>query len=350
MGEMSGAALYVRSQRKKGLTLVALLLLLGGVALFSLYLGAFGLHANDLVLTLLGQGPPAAQAVVWNIRLPRICTAAVVGMALALAGCIMQNVLRNPLASSSTLGVSQGAAFGAAIAIVWLNGSLPTVMQPLGQTFTITLCAFAGGLCTTAVILGLARVAQVSAGVMILAGVALGALFSGGTTLVQYFADEIRIATIVYWTFGDLGRTGWGEITLIAVLCLAGLLFFWGQYRQYNGLESGFDTARSLGIRVNRLMLCSMVLAALIAAVSVAFVGTIGFVGLVAPHLARRCTGGNHRFLIPASALMGAIILVTAELASRSLARPGILPIGALTSFLGAPVFLCMIFKFRGNA
>lgn len=342
---------YARALQKKRLLLAGMLLLLCASAFVSLCLGSWGLDVMQILQALCGKGEAAAQAIVWNIRMPRICTAMTVGVALSLAGCVMQASLRNPLASSSTLGVSQGAAFGAAVAIVWLDsgltmqGSPGTPLQPC----LVTLCAFAGGLGTTAVILGLARLARVSAASMILAGVALGALFAGGTALVQYFADDIKIATIVYWTFGDLGRASWANIALILAVSLAGFMYFYVNHWNYNGLESGPQTARSLGIHVDRLMLISMVLSSLMASVSVACVGTISFVGLVAPHMARRCVGTNHRFLLPASACMGAVIMVLAELLARMIVSPSILPIGALTSFLGAPVFLYMIFKFRGN-
>ena len=213
----------------------------------------------------------------------------------------------------------------------------------------MTLCAFIGGFLTTVVILGLSRIAKVSPATMVLAGVALSSLFSGGTTIVQYFADDVKVASVVYWTFGDLGRANWREITLIFAITAVSLVYFLGNRWNFNAMESGADTAKSLGVPVDRLTLISMTLCSLMAAVSTAFVGCISFIGLISPHMVRKFVGNDYRFLIPVSALMGAIVLVLSELASRVIVAPSILPIGALTSFLGAPMFLWMIFKRKGT-
>ena len=206
-------------RRKRLVTLVLLAAVLAA-ALLSLTTGSAGLSLAELADTLAGGGTAQSRAIVFHVRLPRITVAIVVGAALALSGCVMQNVLRNPLAAASTLGVSQGAAFGAALAIIALDagaqnaanaGTAVTISSP----GTVTLCAFLGGLATTAVILILCRLRSASPSSMILAGVALSSLFSGATTLLQYFADDVQLSTVVYWTFGDLGRPGWSEIRLM---------------------------------------------------------------------------------------------------------------------------------------
>lgn len=344
--------LYIR---RKWLVLFILLLILLACVVTSISVGSSGLTISEIVTALIGKGTKQTNAIVWNIRMPRIVTGIMVGSALALAGCIMQNVLRNPLASSSTLGVSQGASFGAAFAIVCLDAGAQVnastsaaAAVSITNPYLVTLCAFIGGFLTTVVILGLSRVAKVSPATMVLAGVALSSLFSGGTTIVQYFADDVKVASVVYWTFGDLGRANWREITLIFAITAVSLLYFLGNRWNFNAMESGADTAKSLGVPVDRLILISMTLCSLMAAVSTAFVGCISFIGLISPHMVRKFVGNDYRFLIPASALMGAIVLVLSELASRVIVAPSILPIGALTSFLGAPVFLWMIFKRRG--
>jgi iron complex transport system permease protein len=195
------------------------------------------------------------------------------------------------------------------------------------------------------VILLLSRVIGVSPAVMILAGVALSAMFTGATALLQYFSDENRVAAVVYWTFGNLGRAGWREISLIyAISALAFIYFIFNRWN-YNAMESGSNTAKSLGVNVDRLILISMTVATLISATAIAFVGTISFIGLIAPHIVRRFVGNDYRFLIPCSALMGAAVMLAADIASRMIASPAILPIGALTSFLGAPLFLYLIIK-----
>jgi iron complex transport system permease protein len=214
--------------------------------------------------------------------------------------------------------------------------------------YVVTICAFVGGFLTTVVILGLSRIAKVSPATMVLAGVALSSLFSGGTTIVQYFADDVKVASVVYWTFGDLGRANWREISIIFGVTAVALLYFMCNRWNFNAMESGADTAKSLGVPVDRLTMISMTLCALMAAVCTAFVGCISFIGLIAPHMVRRFVGNDYRFLIPASALMGAIVLVLSEVTSRVIVAPSILPIGALTSFLGAPMFLYMIFRRKG--
>lgn len=341
---------------RKWLVLLALVVILAVCMVVSISVGSSGLTVGEILAALVGRGTKKAATIVWNIRMPRIVTGVVVGAALALAGCIMQNVLRNPLASSSTLGVSQGASFGAAFAIVCLDAGAQVnsstsaaAAVSITNPYMVTLCAFAGGFLTTVIILGLSRIAKVTPATMVLAGVALSSLFSGGTTIVQYFADDVKVASVVYWTFGDLGRASWREIGLIFAITLVSVLYFLGNRWNFNAMESGPDTAKSLGVPVDRLTLVSMAFCSLMAAVSTAFVGCISFIGLVAPHMVRKFVGNDHRFLIPASALMGSVILVLSELASRIVVSPSILPIGALTSFLGAPMFLYMIFKRSGE-
>lgn len=345
---------YRHYLRRKWLVLLMLSLVLCFSVVISISVGSSGLTIGEILTALVGGGTGKTHAIVWNIRMPRIVTGIVVGAALALAGCVMQNVLRNPLASSSTLGVTQGASFGAAFAIVCLNAGAQVnasastaAAVSITNPYLVTVCAFVGGFLTTVVILGLSRIAKVSPAAMILAGVALSSMFSGGTTLVQYFADDVKVASVVYWTFGDLGRASWREIALIFAITMAGFFYFMWNRWNFNAMESGADTAKSLGVHVDRLTIVSMTLCSLMAAVATAFVGCISFIGLVAPHMVRRFVGNDHRFLIPASALMGAVILVLSELVSRTIVSPSILPIGALTSFLGAPVFLWMIFKRR---
>lgn len=346
-------AAYGRLLRRRWLTLAVLALLVGALVLVSLTTGSSALTAGDLLEALLGRGTDQTRAILFRVRLPRTAAAAVVGAALALSGCVMQCVLRNPLASASTLGVSQGAAFGAAAAIIGLdagvqNAANASAAVTISSPAAVTVCAFLGGMATTVFVLALSRLRGAAPSSMILAGVALSSLFTGGTTLLQYFADDVQIATVVYWTFGDLGRPGWSEIGLIAACTAAALLFFLWNRWNYNALSGGGDTARSLGVNVGVLTCASMALCTLIAAVSVAFVGVVSFVGLVAPHMLRRFTGADHRFLIPASALGGAALLLLGDLAARELLSPAVLPIGAITSFLGAPMFLYLLFR-RGD-
>ena len=342
---------YNKYIRKKWTILLGMLVVLLAACVLSLSAGSANLRIADILRTLFGGGNRQENAIIWNVRMPRVATAVVVGMALALSGCVMQNVLRNPLASASTLGVSQGASFGAAVAIVYFGAGIQVNAGGAASALTVTnpamvtLCAFLGGIATTAVILDLARFRGTSPATMVLAGVAISSMFTGGTALIQYFADDVMVSTVVYWTFGSLGRAGWSEIAIISGLTAVAFVFFYGNRWNYNAMESGTHTAKSLGVPVDRLIILSMVLCALISSVAVAFVGCISFIGLIASHIMRRFVGNDYRFLIPCSALCGSVLLLLSDVVSRVLIAPTVLPIGALTSFLGAPLFLYLIVK-----
>ena len=349
----AGSGSYRQYIRRKLAVLILLCLLTAVFSIMSLLSGSANMTFSDVIASIFGRGTRQMNTIIWNVRMPRIAAAMAVGAALSMCGCIMQNVLRNPLASSSTLGVSQGASFGAAAAIVCLgagtqinsgNGaSALTITQP----YMVSLAAFCGGMLTTILILGLSRLRDATPSVMVLAGVALSSMFTGGTTLIQYFADDVMVATIVYWTFGNLGRAGWSEIGLIGILSFAAFLFFIINSWNYNAIESGHDTAKSLGVNTGLLVPLSLVICALITSVSVAFTGCISFIGLIASHIMRRFVGNDYRFLLPCSALMGAVLLLAADIACRMIVSPIVLPIGALTSFMGAPLFLYLILRQR---
>jgi iron complex transport system permease protein len=341
---------YNRYLGKKWLTLIILALVLFITTLIALSVGSSGLSLSEILLALFGGGEHLGRIIIWNIRLPRIATAIGVGIALAMAGCIMQNVLRNPLASASTLGVSQGASFGAAVAIIYFGGGTQIANASVStllftNPYIVVIFAFLGGITTTVIILFLSRISSVSPSVMILAGVAISAMFTGATALIQYFADDDRVASVVYWTFGNLGRAGKVEISLIYAVSLIAFVYFILNRWNYNAMECGTNTAKSLGVNTDMLILFGMVSATLISAVAIAFVGTITFIGLIAPHIVRRFIGNDYRFLIPCSALMGAVVMLGADIISRTIRAPAILPIGAITSFLGAPLFLYLIIK-----
>lgn len=329
-----------RRNRVKSISFLALLSsVLLVTILMSLRAGSYETPVGELIKGIFGMSSDRKiNLVVQNNRLPRICTAILAGGGLGLAGCILQAVLRNPLASASTLGVSQGATFGAAFAIVVLGmGSTTGVGIPL--------CAFIGSIAVALVILGLSRFRQVSPEGIVLAGVAISSMFTGATTLIQYFADEVELSTLVFWTFGDLGSTGWEDLSgmaiIVAALCVYCILHRW----DYNALLSGEETAISLGINVKQLTLVNMVLCCLCSSVVVSNVGLISFIGLVAPHIVRMAVGNNHVYLIPGSILGGATLLLLGDLFARTVISPVILPIGAITSFLGGPLFLYLLFK-----
>lgn len=341
---------YKKYLRHKKLTILIVSIALLIAVMWAIMAGSANLDIHDVFLSLIGKGSTRANIIVGDIRLPRILTAILVGAILGVAGSVMQNVLRNPLASASTLGVSQGAAFGATVGIILFGAGIQNSASALSAVeinnpYIVTICAFIGGSISAMVILMLAKLKNIGSQGLILTGVALSALFSGGTTLIQYFADDVKVAAVVFWTFGDLGRTSKSEnLYLCVVFLLAFCYFYWHRW-DYNALESGHHTAKSLGVSVHRLILVSMVVASLISAVAVAFVGIISFIGLVAPHIMRPFVGNDYRYLLPASAIAGSLLLVVADTVGRIVVAPIILPIGAITSFLGAPVFLYLLFK-----
>jgi len=280
-----------------------------------------------------------------------VLAAVVAGAGLSVAGCVMQNILRNPLASPFTLGVSQGAAFGAAVGIVAMGAgstqSTATDAVLINNPYLVTLSSFWAAMAATLVILLLSRYKGVSPEAMVLAGGALGSFFSACTIILQYFASDVQVASIVFWTFGDIGRASWRDFIIMAVVTAAAQFYFMLNRWNYNALDSGEETAWGLGVNVEKIRLCSMSLASLVSAVAVSFLGIIGFIGLIGPHMMRRLLGGDHRFLIPASSVVGGLLLLASDTLARTVIAPVVLPVGAITSFLGAPLFLYLLF--RGN-
>ena len=329
--------------RVRSLTFLAILALALVVAiLLSLRAGSYETPVSELIRGIFGTAHDEnINRIVLNNRLPRICTALIAGAGLGISGCVLQAILRNPLASASTLGVSQGASFGAAFAIIVLNagtvGAAGTAMIPV--------CAFAGSMAVALVIFGLSRFRQISPEGIVLAGVAISSMFTGATTLIQYFADEIELASLVFWTFGSLGSTTWSDLRIMGLVVLLTSVVFLLHRWDYNALLSGTETAVSLGINVRRLTMVDMILCCLTASTIVSYIGLINFIGLVAPHIVRMVVGNNHIYLLPGSVLAGSTLLLLGDLFARVAISPVILPIGAITSFLGGPLFLYLLFK-----
>jgi iron complex transport system permease protein len=342
---------YTGYIRKKILFLGACAGALVLLAFLSVGVGSVMIPFSDVIQTLFSHSSGNAEMIIWNIRLPRVLAAIVCGIGLAAAGVVMQSVLRNPLSSPYTLGVSQAAAFGAAVAITLFGaGTLGRLISDaivVNNPYLVTICAFLSSLVATFAILMVAKYRSTSPEVMILVGVALAALFTAGTTFLQYFSSAEQIAAIVFWTFGDVGRATWSDLAIIVVVITPSLIYFMVKRWDYNALDSGDDTAKSLGVNAERVRTVGMFLSSLIAAVVVSFLGIIGFIGLVSPHMVRRIIGDDQRYLLPGSCIMGGIILLGADTVARIIIAPAVLPAGVLTAFLGAPLFLYLLI--RGN-
>ncbi|SCY38806.1 FecCD family ABC transporter permease [Desulfoluna spongiiphila] len=348
------ARLYGVTLARRSLLFTGLSIVLLGLGVWAVTVGSYHLTISAVVRSLFGLETGTARIVVWSIRLPRITAAVVAGCGLGLSGVVTQSLLKNPLASPFTLGINQGAACGAAFAIVALGAggleqgalaaSAPQAWSLNGMC-TVTLCAFSGAMSATVVILILARLRGMSPESVILAGIALSALFTSGTILIQYFASEVELAAVVFWTFGDVARSSWQELGILGGVTLVVLFYFLMNRWNLNALAAGEDEAQALGVNVTGLRLTGMILATLVAALVTAFHGVIAFLGLLAPHISRRLVGGDHRLLLPFSCLIGALLLLAADTAGRLLVGSGALPVGVLTSFMGAPLFLFLLIR-----
>lgn len=316
----------------------------------SVSLGAASIPLIDVFKSLFGFSVSARiDAIVWNIRLPQALAAIVSGAGLAVAGAAMQSILRNPLGSPFTLGISHAAAFGAALSVMVLGGGMMTSTSVGAVTITSPLLttgtAFGFSLLAAVVIIGVSRMRGATPEVMVLTGVALGALFSAGTMFLQFFADDVQLAAIVFWSFGDTARASWAELGILCGVTLCCVAFFMTQSWNYNAIDAGDETAMGLGVRVSRVRIAGMLVASLLTAVIISFLGIIGFVGLVVPHMVRRIIGSDNRFLLPASVFGGALLLLISDTAARLILAPHVLPVSVLTAFMGAPAFIWLIVK-----
>ncbi len=326
------------------LVLILAIALLAGVAVT---LGSAEINIMDVYSSLLARFFPGyfhstafADMIIWDLRLHRILMGIVAGMGLGMAGAVMQGILKNSLASPFTLGISSAASFGAALAIILGAGVVAGSWLVIGNAFVFALLsAFA--------VYGLAKYKGISSETMILAGIAIMYLFSALTSLLQYAGKSEQVHEVVFWMMGSLGRSSWetvGMVITILVLCLPYLII---KSWDLNALGAGDETAQSLGVNVERTRVIYMMLASFITASIICFTGTIGFIDLVSPHITRMAIGGDHRFLLPGSALVGALLLLGADTLARTVLAPVILPVGIMTSFIGVPFFVYLFLRRR---
>ncbi len=324
------------------LTLLALATI---VALFAgVRVGAVDMSLAEFWQALLGEGADGASVIVRQLRVPRALQAALCGAALAASGAAFQALLRNPLAEPYILGVSSGAAVGA-VGVVVLG------LTVLGA-WVVPVAALIGALLAVTVVLRIALgVGSVlDSRVLLLAGVVVGAFFNAAILLVLTFSDLESFRSAIFWMMGSHAGATWNSVALLALWTLPALFALLVLSRALNLLSVGELTAAYLGVRVERTKRIVFAIASLLAAVSVAASGVIGFVGLVVPHAIRLAWGSDHRFLLPASALLGAAFLVLADLLARTLAAPTELPVGVVTAFVGVPFFVWLLRRRGGDA
>jgi iron complex transport system permease protein len=314
------------------------------VLLMLLTLCATTFGALKLPLDLLWRGDSALRQIWFTIRLPRVLLALTIGGSLALAGCVMQGLFRNPLADPGLLGISSGAALAVALWVV-LPFSLPLVLM----LYVPMLAAFVGSLAVTMVIFVLSQRHDNSLSRLLLVGIAINALCGAAVGVLSWLSNDAQLRQLSLWGMGSLGQAQWSTLLVTASIMLPTVAIIWRQAKPLNLLQLGDEEAHYLGVNVRqiqrRLLMCS----ALLVAAAVAVSGVIGFIGLVVPHLLRMWLGADHRAVIPGSVLVGAILLLVADTVARTLVAPAEMPVGLLTSLLGAPWFLWMIFRRGGQ-
>ncbi|WP_428943536.1 FecCD family ABC transporter permease [Pantoea sp. FN060301] len=337
---------YHQLLRYRFMMMSILLLAIFASLVLDFTLGPAGLSLEVLWQALLSPAnvDMGTQVIVWDIRLPYALMAIVVGLALGLAGAEMQTILNNPLASPFTLGVSSAAAFGAALAIV-LGIGIPGIP---GQWF-ISANAFVFALFAALMLDGITRWTQVATSGVVLFGIALVFTFNALVSMMQFIASEDTLQGLVFWTMGSLARASWEKLGVLTLALMILVPFSMLNCWKLTALRLGEDRAVSFGIDVRRLRLGTLLRISILSALAVAFVGPIGFIGLVAPHIARMIFGEDHRFYLPASALTGALILSMASVVSKNLIPGVIIPVGIVTSLVGVPFFLSIILRHRGT-
>ena len=324
-----------------------LVILLPVVALLSLTVGTVSISWVEALSVVFGNSSSTQiDTILFDIRLPRILLAIFVGAVLASTGAVMQGLFRNPLADPSLIGVSSGASVGASIMIVTAGGAIQG--GALVGLSLVSIGAFVGGFTATLLVYRLATSGLgTSVTTMLLAGIAIGALAGALNSLLSYFSDNDMLRQISLWQMGNLSGASWLKVSIMGVVAILLMGLFPRDSRALNALLLGESEARHLGINVQRVKRRLIVLTALGVGVSVAVAGLVGFVGLIMPHIIRLMIGPDHRWLIPASGLAGAILLVVADSLARVVVIPAELPTGILTAILGAPFFVALLLQQR---
>lgn len=344
-----------KRNRRNTIVIIAMLVAVIVVGVACLFVGSSNMSFQAALDALLGGGTGAQSRIIWKIRIPRVLAAIIAGAGLSVAGLVMQTTLNNTMASPSTLGVSNAAVFGANLSIIAFAGGFLSTGNNLqnfdtsANPYATSVLAFVFSTASILLILGLCTVRSFTPNVVVLSGMAIGSVWTAATTILQFYATDVGLSAAVVWSFGDLGRATYRTDGIMALVVLAGFVFFMLMSWKYNALLSGEATAKTMGINVEGLRFASLLIASVITAACVSFLGIIGFVGIICPHVTKKLLGQDHRVTIPVSCLMGSLLLVLADTMSRSLGSGSALPVGAITSLLGAPFFVAIIFSRKEN-
>lgn len=314
--------------------------------IFSLQSGYINTDFKDIVSVLLGtSNNNNLSYLIWELRIPRMLSAFCAGATLALSGAMLQSILRNPLASPFTLGISQGAAFGASFSIIFL-GSATISIYTFKDINIVVIGAFVGAVISSFIVLFFSIIKGINSQGLILAGVAIAAFFNAATMFLQYFSTDNQLATAIFWTFGDLSKGKYMEIIIVSSFWLLGMTYAFIRSWDFNTIIWGDAHAKSLGVNVWSLRIISLLIASLLAAIATAFYGIIGFVGLIAPHIIKLLFHSpKHHFLFFSSSFLGGIFLMISDVLAKQILSPINLPVGIFTAFAGVPLFLFILMK-----
>ena len=345
-------------QKKKKRNMAIIIAMLAAVVVAGvacLFVGSSHMTFREALDALFGGGTDAQSRILWRIRVPRVLAAIIAGAGLSVSGLVMQTTLNNSMASPSTLGVSNAAVFGANLSIIAFAGGFLSTgnnLQAFGvgaNPYATSVLAFLFATVSVLLILGLCTLRSFSPNVVVLSGMAIGAVWTAATTILQFYATDVGLSAAVVWSFGDLGRATYRTDLIMAVVVLAGIVFFMLMAWKYNALLSGEATAKTMGVRVTALRFATLLLSSVITAACVSFLGVIGFVGIICPHVTKKLLGQDHRVTVPVSCLMGSLLLLLADTFSRTVGSGSALPVGAITSLLGAPFFIAILFGKKGG-
>ncbi|AIZ56677.1 cobalamin import system permease protein BtuC [Candidatus Methanoplasma termitum] len=341
---------YLRYSRKKWLFLGILAVILVILSLFTIKLGTTDLSFWDILQYIFHPDKSWDSSVVWNLRLRLIVAAILAGSALGVAGSVMQSILRNPLASPFTLGLSNAAAFGASLGILFLQGGVmigttaayATISNPL----LVTVLAFIFAMAATGIMILLVKLTECTPETIILAGLAISSIFSAGLAFLQFIANDVALSGIVFWQFGSLSKVTWNNLYIIAAVLIISALYFIYKRWDYNAMEAGEDVASGLGVNIKNTRYVGLIVCAILTAVVVSFMGVIGFIGLIGPHIVKRVIGNDNRYVLLGSMLVGSIVLLIAYVIG-SYAFYTEIPVGIITSAVGGPLFILILLRGR---
>ena len=345
-------------QKKKKRNMAIIIAMLAAVVVAGvacLFVGSSHMTFREALDALFGGGTSAQSRIIWRIRVPRVLAAIIAGAGLSISGLVMQTTLNNSMASPSTLGVSNAAVFGANLSIIAFAGGFLSTgnnLQAFGvgaNPYATSVLAFLFATVSVLLILGLCTLRSFSPNVVVLSGMAIGSVWTAATTILQFYATDVGLSAAVIWNFGDLGRATYRTDGIMVFVVSLGVLFFNLNSWKFNALLSGEATAKTMGVNVESLRFTAMLLSSIITAVCVSFLGIIGFVGIICPHVTKKLMGQDHRVVIPVSCMSGSLLLLFADTLSRSMGNGSALPVGAITSLLGAPFFIAIIFSRKEN-